>query len=126
LRVYQHSLEAPRPPATYFNKPAAARGKAVFLTKANCASCHALPLYTDNGLHTGSEIGIDDFEALRSPTGKYRTTPLGGLFAKAKGGYYHDGRFATLPDVVNHYNTHFKLNLTDKEKQDLVEYLKSL
>jgi cytochrome c peroxidase len=77
-------------------------------------------------MHTGSEIGIDDFEALRSPTGKYRTTPLGGLFAKAKGGYYHDGRFATLPDVVNHYNTHFKLNLTDKEKQDLVEYLKSL
>lgn len=126
LRAYQHSLEAPKPPATYFDKTAAARGKAIFLTKAACASCHRLPLYTDNGLHTGAEIGIDDFEALRSPTGKYRTTPLGGLFAKAKGGYYHDGRFPTLSDVVNHYNSHFGLNLSEKEKQDLTEYLKSL
>lgn len=126
LRAYQHSLEAPEPPATYFDRAAAVKGKSVFLTKAKCASCHALPLYTDNRLHTGAAIGIDDFEALRSPTGKYRTTPLGGLFAKAKGGYYHDGRFATLPDVVAHYNNHFKLNLTAAQKHNLVEYLKSL
>jgi cytochrome c peroxidase len=58
--------------------------------------------------------------------GKYRTTPLGGLFARMKGGFYHDGRFATLSDVVDHYNNHMKLNLTSREKQDLVEYLKSL
>lgn len=43
-----------------------------------------------------------------------------------KGGFYHDGRFATLPDVVNHYNDFFKLNLNDQQKNDLVEYLKSL
>ena len=97
-----------------------------FLTKAKCASCHALPLYTDNILHSAAEIGIDDFEALRSPTGKYRTTPLGGLFARTKGGFYHDGRFETLSDVVSHYNNHLLLNLTTKEKHDLVEYLKSL
>jgi hypothetical protein len=126
LKAYQHSIQAPKPPANYFDKQAAARGKSIFLTKAKCASCHALPLYADNILHTASEIGIDDFEAMRSPTGKYRTMPLGGLFAKAKGGYYHDGRFETLPDVVTHYNNHFKLNLTAKQKQDLVEYLKSL
>lgn len=126
LRAYQHSLDAPKPPAGYFDKQAAAHGKSIFLTKAACASCHRLPLYTDNGLHTGAEIGIDNFEALRSPTGKYRTTPLDGLFAKAKGGYYHDGRFQTLTDVVDHYNSHFKLNLTAKDKHDLVEYLKSL
>ena len=126
LREYQHSIKAPEPPANYFDKTAAARGKSIFLTKAKCASCHALPLYADNVLHTASEIGIDDFDAQRSPTGKYRTTPLGGLFAKAKGGYYHDGRFETLADVVNHYNNHLKLNLSTKEKQDLVEYLKSL
>ena len=126
LRAYQHSIEAPKPPASYFDKQAAARGKSIFLTKAKCASCHALPLYADNILHTASEIGIDDFEAMRSPTVKYRTMPLGGLFAKAKGGYYHDGRFETLSDVVTHYNNHFKLNLTAKQKQDLVEYLKSL
>jgi hypothetical protein len=126
LRAYQHSIEAPKPPANYFDKIAAAKGKSIFLTKAKCATCHALPLYADNILHTASEIGVDDFEAMRSPTGKYRTTPLGGLFAKAKGGYYHDGRFSTLSDVVNHYNNHFGLNLTTKEKMELTEFLKSL
>jgi len=126
LREYQHSIEAPKPPANYFDKIAAAKGKSIFLTRAKCASCHALPLYADNILHAASEIGIDDFEAMRSPTGKYRTTPLGGLFAKSKGGYYHDGRFQTLTDVVEHYNNHLGLSLTTKEKQDLVEYLKSL
>lgn len=126
LRAYQHSLDAPKPPAGSFDRAAAGRGKAIFLTKANCASCHGAPLFTDNGLHTGAEIGIDDFEAKRSPTGKYRTTPLGGLFAKTKGGFYHDGRFATLNEVVDHYNSHFSLHLTYNEKHDLVEYLKSL
>lgn len=72
------------------------------------------------------KIGIDDFEAMRSPTGKYRTTPLRGLFSKMKGGFYHDGRFAELPDVIDHYNKHLSLNISASEKQDLVEYLKSL
>jgi cytochrome c peroxidase len=77
-------------------------------------------------MHSGSEIGIDDFQANRSPDKKYRTTPLHGLFAHAKGGFFHDGRFATLRDVVDHYDDTFKLGLTDAEKNDLVEYLKSL
>ena len=126
LRAYQHSIAAPKPPAGSFDPGAAGRGKAIFLTKAKCASCHAPPLLADNVLHTAAEIGIDDFEAKRSPTGKYRTTPLGGLFTRTKGGFYHDGRFATLHDVVNHYNDHFSLNLKPLEKQDLAEYLKSL
>ncbi len=126
LKAYQHSIVAPKPPAGSFNPTAAARGKAVFLSKAKCATCHAAPLFADNVLHTAGEIGIDDFEAKRSPTGKYRTMPLGGLFTKTKGGFYHDGRFATLNDVVNHYDTHLKTNLSSTEKQDLVEYLKSL
>ena len=126
LRAYQHSLTAPKPPANSYDHVAAARGKAIFLTKAKCASCHALPLYADNILHTAAEIGIDDFEAQRSPTGKYRTTPLGGLFAKTKGGFYHDGRFATLAEVVDHYDDHMVLQLTTQEKQLLVEFLKSL
>jgi hypothetical protein len=126
LRAYQHSLEVPEPPRSSFNEEAAAKGKAIFLTKAKCVSCHALPLYTDNILHAASDIGIDDFEAMRSPTGKYRTTPLRALFTKMKGGFYHDGRFKTLADVVDHYDSYFKLNLTTKEKQELVEYLKSL
>ena len=126
LKAYQHSLDAPKPARGSFDASAAGRGKALFLTKAKCAGCHALPLLADNILHSADEIGIDDFEAMRSPTGKYRTTPLGGLFAKVKGGFYHDGRFATLRDVVNHYDNHLKTNLTTKEKNDLVEYLKSL
>ena len=126
LRAYQHSIDAPKPPAGSYNVAAAAKGKSIFLTKAKCASCHNLPLLADNILHTGSEIGIDDFDAMRSPTGKYRTTPLGGLFARTKGGFYHDGRFATLNDVITHYNDHFSLNLTAQEKQYLLEYLKSL
>lgn len=126
LRAYQHSLPAPEPPAGSFEPAAAGRGKALFLTKAECATCHTPPLLADNVLHTAEEIGIDDFEAIRSPTGKYRTTPLGGLFTRTKGGFYHDGRFETLNDVVDHYNDHFSLNLTASEVQDLTEYLKSL
>ena len=126
LKAYQHSIDAPKPPAGSYNHSVAARGKKIFLTKAKCASCHPAPLLADNVLHTAEEIGIDDFEAKRSPTGKYRTTPLGGLFTKTKGGFYHDGRFANLNDVVNHYDNHLKTGLSTAEKQDLVEYLKSL
>ena len=126
LRAYQHSIDAPKPPAGSFDKFAAFRGRRIFFTKAKCDNCHKSPLYADNVLHTGAELGIDNFEAMRSPTGKYRTTPLGGLFAREKGGFYHDGRFATLLDVVNHYDRHNRLNLSRKEKADLVEYLKSL
>ena len=126
LREYQHSIAAPEPPAGSFNTVAAARGKSVFLTKAKCATCHPLPLLADNILHTGAEIGIDDFDAMRSPTGKYRTTPLRGLFTRAKGGFFHDGRFATVGNVVDHYDNHFSLNLSEAEKNNLVEYLKSL
>ena len=43
-----------------------------------------------------------------------------------KGGFYHDGRFATLLDVVNHYNGLKNLGLSEQEKNELVEYLKSL
>ena len=126
LREYQHSIDAPKPPAGSYDIAAAGRGKGVFLSKAKCASCHSLPLLADNKLHTAAEMGIDDFDAMRSPTGKYRTTPLGGLFTRAKGGFFHDGRFATLSDVINHYNDHFSLNLTASEKQDLEQYLRSL
>jgi len=77
-------------------------------------------------MHKASEIGIDDFQARRSPDEAYRTTPLKGLWAHQKRGFYHDGRFATLGDVVNHYNNFFRLSLTGQEQGDLIEYLKSL
>ena len=100
----------------------------VFNGPAKCATCHVPPLYTEpgNNLHTPSEIGIDAFQADRSPTHMYRTSPLAGLWTHQKGGFFHDGRFATLLDVVNHYDTQFNLNLSDANKRDLVEYLKGI
>jgi cytochrome c peroxidase len=77
-------------------------------------------------MHTGAEIGIDNFQADRAPDHRYRTTPLKGLWAHAKGGFYHDGRFQTLTAVVQHYSHTFGLQLSDRDVADLVEYLKSL
>jgi len=126
LKAYQHSIAAPSPAPMSFDAGMAGRGKALFLNKAQCAACHAGTLLADDKLHTPEEIGIDDFDAKRSPTGKYRTTPLGGLFTRSRGGYYHDGRFTTLDDVIGHYDRHLQLNLSAAEKRDLKEYLKSL
>jgi hypothetical protein len=128
LHVYQLSLAAPKPPDDSFNKDAAARGKTIFNGKAMCAECHVPPLFTEPGMntHKAEEIGIDDFQANRSPDSTYVTQGLAGLWTHMKGGFYHDGRFATLLDVVNHYNTFKKLNLSEPEKSDLIEYLKSL
>ena len=128
LKAYQHSIAAPKPPAGSYNQAAAARGKGIFLAKAKCASCHVPPLFTEPGwnTHKPEEICIDDFQSNRSPDKTYVTQGLRGLWAHSKGGFYHDGRFATLMDVVNHYNDCKKLSLTQSEKDDLVEYLKSL
>jgi hypothetical protein len=128
LHDYQLSLPAPTPPSGSFDQVAAKRGDALFGGKGRCTSCHVEPLTTEPGwnMHTPQEIGVDDFQANRSPDKRYRTTPLHGLFAHSKGGFYHDGRFATLLDVVNHYNSFMSLGLTDAEKNDIVEYLKSL
>ena len=71
-------------------------------------------------------MGIDSFQTDRSPTHMYRTAPLAGLWTHQKGGFYHDGRFATLPDVISHYDSQLKLKLTAEEKGDLVEYLKGI
>ena len=127
LQFYQLAIQAPAPPAGSFDRAAAARGKVVF-SQAGCARCHVPPLYTEPGWnrHTPEEIGIDSFQADRSPDGRYRTTPLKGLWTHTKGGFYHDGRFATLKDVVNHYDAHRGLHLTEAQKTDLVEFLKSL
>ncbi|WP_413290151.1 hypothetical protein [Bdellovibrio sp. HCB337] len=128
LHYYQLSLAAPAPPAGSFDPAKATRGQALFLDKAKCATCHVPPTYSDPGynMHAADEIGIDDFQAKRSPDEKYRTTPLKGAWARAKGGYYHDGRFADLTAVVEHYDDHLGLSLSDDEKSDLVEFLKSL
>lgn len=128
LQFYQLAIPVPKAPDSIYNKEAAQRGMMVFNGKAKCASCHVPPLFTEPGwnTHKPSEIGIDDFQANRSPDKTYVTQGLKGLWTHTKGGFYHDGRFATLMDVINHYNDFKKLALTEAEKKDLAEYLKSL
>ena len=128
LHFYQLGLAAPKPPSGRFNAEAAERGKQVFEGQAKCATCHVSPLFTEPGwnMHTPAEIGIDDFQANRGPDKRYRTSPLKGLWTHTRGGFYHDGRFATLGDVVAHYNQFFNLNLSEQQQADLVQYLQSL
>ena len=128
LHFYQLAIPAPQPPAGSFDGEAAERGKQVFNGAGKCANCHVSPLFTEPGwnMHAPSEIGVDDFQANRAPDRAYRTSPLRGLWTHKKGGFYHDGRFRDLLDVVNHYDQFFALGLTPEEKSDLIEYLKSL
>jgi hypothetical protein len=128
LQIYQLSLPVPKAPWGSYDPAFARRGEVLFNGKAKCSGCHVPPLYTEPGwnMHTGAEIGIDEFQASRAPDGRYRTTPLRGLWTHTTGGFYHDGRFPTLNAVVNHYNSHFSLGLTSGERFALTEFLKSL
>ena len=130
---YQLSLRTPKPPSGSFDRDAAERGREIFNGQAGCASCHKGPNFTDvvsdsspdvPFLHDPEEVGMDERYALRSATKKYRTTPLRGLFQHAP--YFHDGSAPDLAAVVNHYNRQFRLRLNRKQRDDLVEYLKSL
>ncbi|HSU32532.1 MAG TPA: hypothetical protein VLJ11_14970 [Bryobacteraceae bacterium] len=138
LHFYQLALPAVQPrPGIDFDPAAAARGDQLFSGKANCNSCHHEPLWTEPGWnqHTAEEMKIDSFEADRAPGHAYQTMNLAGLFIRERGlfmfpqdqgRFYHDGRFRTLRDVVNSYDDRFNLGLTEQEKSDLIEYLKSL
>jgi hypothetical protein len=133
LLVYQLSLETPKPPAGSVDRIAAARGRAVFAGEAGCVRCHRGSTLTDvlSGpprgwpvLHDPDEVGTEPEYATRSATKRYRTTPLRGLFQHAP--YFHDGSAADLPAVVAHYDAHFGLGLSEAQKADLVQYLRSL
>jgi hypothetical protein len=133
LLQYQLSLQTPPPPAGSFNKPSAKRGEELFMGTARCATCHKPPTYTDVSsgpnpnvpvLHTAAEIGADPEYAARSATHMYRTTPLRGLWQHPP--YFHDGSAGDLLGVVNRYNALFSLGLREREKADLVEFLKTL
>jgi hypothetical protein len=120
LPFWAMSQNSGRGPAPDFDDE---RGKAIFEGKAKCASCHVPPMFTEPGwnMHTAAEIGIDDFQANRAPDRRYRTAPLKGLWTHQKGGFNHDGRFATLQDVVEHYDRFFNLGLSEQEEKDLVK-----
>ena len=127
LDLYQRSLPVPTPPKGSFDAAAARRGAQVFNGPGKCASCHMGSIGTEPGYnaHTPAQICTDAFQADRGPDGTYTTAPLQALFTRSKRGFYHDGRYPTLMDVVNHYDGCFKLGLSAQQKGDLVEYLKS-
>ncbi len=126
LQFYQLALEAPRPAAGYSNAQLARSGRDIFHGRARCSSCHVPPLFTEPGwnMHTAEEIGIDDFQAQRSPDVHYRTTPLKGLCKRLNGGFYHDGRFKMYEAVVAHYDRTFGLALSVSDRVASIEYLK--
>ncbi len=127
LQLYQLSIPSPNPTVP-FDKAAAARGDELFSGKAGCNNCHVEPVWTEPGwnLHHPREVCIDGFQANRGPDRRYRTSPIGALSTHFKGGFYHDGRFADLNAVVDHYNACMDLGLTSSEKSDLIQYLVSL
>jgi len=126
LRDYQFSLTTPPPPAGSYDAGSALRGRAVF--NRNCGTCHIHGDGTDNNnggkLHQPEETGMDGAYAARTTTKAYRTTPLRGLWQHAP--YFHDGSAATLADVVDHYDQVRNLQLSEQQRHDLVEYLKTL
>lgn len=126
LRAYQLSLPAPPPPAGSFDEAAAARRKVLFEGDARYASCHSGTAFTDadDTLHTAAEVGQDPTLASRGTTGMYRTTPLRGVWQHPP--YFHDSSADTLGDVVDHYDSLQGLGLTEGQRTDLVEYLRSL
>ncbi|MGZ3496561.1 MAG: c-type cytochrome [Vulcanimicrobiaceae bacterium] len=123
LVAYEKTLRKPAPPPVT-DSAAVSRGQAVF--QSNCSSCHSGAAFSDANvtLHLPSETGMDPAYSNRSATKRYRTTPLRGLAYHPP--YFHDGSAATLPDVVSHYVSVLKLNLTTQQQADLVAYLNTL
>jgi len=104
------------------------RGQALFFGKANCASCHQAPYYTDNLMHN---LKTERFYKPRmingrmaSADGPIKTFPLRGI--KDSPTYLHDGRLLTLEDTVEFFNLVLEIKLTDQEKKDLVAFLRQL
>jgi len=117
--------------------------------KGDCFHCHSLGLFNDNAYHNNGNdsvfIGVNqghyEVTGNTSDMGKFKTPSLRNVELTAP--YMHDGRFATLEEVVEHYNSGVKhsstldpifskpnhlfgLQLSDQEKTDLVVFLKTL
>ncbi|MFQ5444269.1 MAG: cytochrome-c peroxidase [Nitrospinales bacterium] len=120
------------------------RGRELFSGKARCNQCHFGTNFSDEKFHNIG-IGWDGkemkdkgrFAVSKDPkdTGAFKTPTLREISRTAP--YMHDGRFATLEEVVEHYNGGgiknpfldnivIPLNLTESEKKDLIEMLRSL
>jgi cytochrome c peroxidase len=104
------------------------RGQTLFFGKAQCATCHPAPHYTDNTMH---DLKVDRFYKTQTHNGlvatqqgPIKTFPLRGI--KESPPYFHDGRLLTLADTVEFFNLVLELRLSDQEKSDLVVFLRRL
>jgi cytochrome c peroxidase len=104
------------------------RGQEIFFGKGQCAACHSAPYYTDNLMHNlkverfFKEVTINGRKA--SADGPIKTFPLRGI--KDSPPYLHDGRLLTLDDTVEFFNLVLELKLNEREKQDLVAFMRAL
>ncbi len=104
------------------------RGQSLFFGKAQCATCHPAPYYTDNSMHNlhverfFNEKMINGRKA--SADGPIKTFPLRGI--KDSPPYLHDDRLLTLADTVEFFNLVLELNLNEAEKSDLVAFMLAL
>lgn len=104
------------------------RGEALFYGKANCATCHTAPYFTDNLMH---DLKVERFYKTQTyngltatAQGLIKTFPLRGI--KDSGPYLHDGRLLTLEDTVEFFNIVLELKLNKQEKADLVAFMRCL
>ena len=108
--------------------PQELHGQEIFFGKAQCASCHAPPHYTDNTMHN---LQADRFYKqhmvngmMMASDGPIKTFPLRGI--KDTPPYLHDGRLLTLEDTVEYFNLVLDRKLTEQEKTDVVAFLRAL
>jgi cytochrome c peroxidase len=97
------------------------RGEKLFFGKAQCATCHPAPFYLDDKMH---DLHVERFLKDEAGDGPIKTFTLRGI--KDSPPYLHDGRCLTLEDTVEFFNLIQELNLTKKEKKDLVAFLRQL
>ena len=126
LDAYLKSLRPMPSPHLVHGKlsPAAERGKKLFVSeKVGCVDCHKGALYTDQKFHSVGTIGKFD-----QPTNRFDTPTL--IEVWRSGPYLHDGRAATVRDVVTTFNPGDQHGSTSKltpgQIDDLVEYVLSL
>ncbi|MBL0199733.1 MAG: c-type cytochrome [Chitinophagaceae bacterium] len=124
------------------------RGRELFVgDKAKCFDCHRMEDFTTDefkniGLYNGKELndaGLFNITNKEADLGKFKTPGLRNIAVTAP--YMHNGMFKTLEEVVDYYNNpqafvtnsiniddalKSPLNLSEKEKKDLVSFLKTL
>ncbi|MDP1580401.1 MAG: cytochrome B6 [Candidatus Didemnitutus sp.] len=108
--------------------PPELRGRDLFFGKAQCATCHVPPYYTDNTMHdlqTGRFFAPAPVRgAMLMADGPIKTFPLRGI--KDSPPYLHDGRLLTLADTIEFFNLILGTQLTPDEKSDLEAFLRVL